>query len=523
MGTHSAFSIHESAILLEAYLTGKIMDIPRLQLAKQVSDVLRKMAVNAGARLDDSYRNVPGIENRLISMECAYKGTNIASVRASGMFLKIVDLYKNNHALYGKILKEAMEMINARENQYSGVVNEFTLENIPDIEYSKPTSFIYNKRDRVYEKHWSDLYVAVLNAMSPEQVETLIKHFSGQYFFSNSDGMRRPYKIRPGTYVELNKSARNLIYRLKEYFIYCNIPFDSLCIEYEVKDKQDVSLVPDIIYKVIQAEYSNGIRFDETVIRLLNGKTGIEVNNDIICTLQKTMFRRSDGLFFLKNTIISNEESKILCEKIIQYLHEYPLCDVNILYRTDSLPGIRNVNDYIDFLQFLLPNTIRISTLYGFRIIRPIMISKNAAEKELIQNIIAMIKDKGCITEEELMNEYPVLTSTLLKKLLEKNADKVISTTINEILCYQTIETMGFDDEFSETLNDVITEVEELSLLPTQETLNVLLSIRMGQNFMDAYDIPDEKTFRHIIAMYYTGKKVRVWKSGSFVEDYNNV
>ena len=83
---------------------------------------------------------------------------------------------------------------------------------------------------------------------------------------------------------------------------------------------------------------------------------------------------------------------------------------------------------------------------------------------------------------------------------------------------------MGLDDDFSETLNTVIEKANELELPLSSDVLSTLLSVEIGQNFRNAYNIPDEKTFRRIIAMYYRGEKAREWKAGNFAEvEHSNV
>ena len=78
------------------------------------------------------------------------------------------------------------------------------------------------------------------------------------------------------------------------------------------------------------------------------------------------------------------------------------------------------------------------------------------------------------------------------------------------------------EKSFSEMLNSTIDKIEELSIVPTMEAIHVLLSMEIGQNFREAYGIPDDKTFRRIVSMYYSGDKTRAWKAGSFMEENSN-
>lgn len=63
------FSRHEAVLLLDAYLT---TGQPRARAAKNVSEDLRKMAINNGIEFDNSYRSESGILVQMASMGSAY-------------------------------------------------------------------------------------------------------------------------------------------------------------------------------------------------------------------------------------------------------------------------------------------------------------------------------------------------------------------------------------------------------------------------------------------------------------------
>ena len=123
------------------------------------------------------------------------------------------------------------------------------------------------------------------------------------------------------------------------------------------------------------------------------------------------------------------------------------------------------------------------------------------------------------MTQDDLIADYSIMSEQLLGRLLDKHSDEVIKTTINGIVCYQSVNGLGLDESFSETLNSVLERIEELDLQPNCEVIHTFLSIEYGQNFRDAYLIQDDQTLRRIITRYYTGKIPRTWKAGCFTEE----
>lgn len=66
------FSRHEAVLLLDVYLNSVATGQPRARAAKNVSEDLRKMAINNGIEFDNSYRSESGILVQMASMESAY-------------------------------------------------------------------------------------------------------------------------------------------------------------------------------------------------------------------------------------------------------------------------------------------------------------------------------------------------------------------------------------------------------------------------------------------------------------------
>lgn len=447
-------------------------------------------------------------------------------------------LYKNiaaDFVLYCRYCAETGADTHEKPEEHQPVVlhdNVFTLADIPDLTYSKPLAFVYANGLRETAKDWSKLYTAVLGKLTDKQIELLQKRYAGEDFHIDASRLRYPYELSAGIYVERNFSSINLIKRLKKFFEFCGIDMDSLVVEFEYIKTVEPLLsheelkgkdVRSALRTAIIENYHVGLRFDDTVLRLLSEETGIQISNTVVESLRNEMFKRTDELFFLPEMIAPKSVIADIKSTLLEKLHRYALCEVAVLYETFQLEAgtvcLRNVEDYADFLEYLLPGSVRVGTVYGTRMIRNVGVTVNEATSKLTKQLVEAVKGGGCVTEEDLLLSFPVVSSAFLKKMLEKNTDEVVVTTINDILCYQTIEAMGFDESFSEMLNAVIDKTSELALAPTLETIHVLLSVEIGQNFREAYGIPDDKTFRRIISMYYSSEKVRTWKAGIFMEE----
>lgn len=282
-------------------------------------------------------------------------------------------------------------------------------------------------------------------------------------------------------------------------------------------------VIPESLLLSIRRYYPSGLRFDDTVLRLLEESSGCKINDVIQIALQKNMFHRKDDLFFLQEMVEDTvQHSLIKKNTLLEEIDKYGCIVLDSLYKNFCNQGkdscIRNEDDFEDYLMFLMPNDIRIASALNIRLIRKIGIPTNTAVNNAANKVVQTITESGCITQEELLFKYPLFSDIFLQRLLEKHTDAVIQTNINDFLCYQTVESIGLSSDFSTVLNSVLEEIEQLSLEPSQDIIHALLSVHLGYNFRDEYNISDNKTFRRIISIYYTDDKSRVWKSGSFME-----
>ena len=274
----------------------------------------------------------------------------------------------------------------------------------------------------------------------------------------------------------------------------------------------------------IQESYQTGFRFDETVISLLEKRTGIHIDNSIIEKLKERMFRRNDELFFFPESICNTDQKGLLSkERILAEIDNQGCITVNRLFEVYQSFGqnvaIRDESDFEDFLLFLIPKEIKVRSAYKNRVIRKRGMSNDEAISIATQKVVERIKEEGCITEEDLLSEFSGFSVSFLDEILSKLSDEVIKVYINDYLCYQSLDSIALDKELiSKEISAVINDVESCSLVPTEEILNALLSVRIGYNFREEYGILDSNSFQHIILKYYSDDKKRYWKAGCFIE-----
>ena len=282
-------------------------------------------------------------------------------------------------------------------------------------------------------------------------------------------------------------------------------------------------IIPEKLLLSIRQFYGNGMRFDETVFRLLEERSGTKVDKTIKNILQSNMFCRSDGLNFLPEMAGSKKQLALLeRQTLLEKIANFGCVDLRALYLEFCSYGakacLRNEDDLSDYLSFTLPKDIRIANALGTKIIRKIGISISETLEQSADKVVCAIKKGGCVTQDDLLLLFPVFSEQFLRGLLEKYTDGIIPAQINDFLCYQTIESLGLEADFSSMLNDILEETDKLSLSPTQEIVHAMVSVRLGYNLIDEFNIPDGKTFRRIISAYYTGNRPRVWRAGCFRE-----
>jgi len=64
------------------------------------------------------------------------------------------------------------------------------------------------------------------------------------------------------------------------------------------------------VMDALAQDYPNGFTFDTTTVRLLTDRAGVSIDEDIQAKLKQKMFRRSDNLYFLIDTVADRKTRK---------------------------------------------------------------------------------------------------------------------------------------------------------------------------------------------------------------------
>lgn len=110
MALRIPWDIEESVLMLDALLKSLDGELTRKEAIHQVSEKLRKRAINKGIEIDDIFRNENGITFQMSAMEVAYTGVSTKLKQPTKLFIETVELYRNHREDYEEILREAEGM-----------------------------------------------------------------------------------------------------------------------------------------------------------------------------------------------------------------------------------------------------------------------------------------------------------------------------------------------------------------------------------------------------------------------------
>ena len=278
------------------------------------------------------------------------------------------------------------------------------------------------------------------------------------------------------------------------------------------------------VMDALAQDYPNGFTFDTTTVRLLTDRAGVSIDEDIQAKLKQKMFRRSDNLYFLIDTVADRKTRKKIVDSADDLLANYECFEISELYSrfADSLNNkcIDNLDNFVIFYEFINKSDVRCVTSHGTRIAR--VEDKNLRNLflNIAARIIIIVREEfgGVASEDELQAKFPAFSARLLKQIIKESTEELVKTEINGIVCYQTLDALGLSDEFSIVLSEVLAMVDDIGLTPSEEVIHTALSLKMGVNFKTEYNIPDDKTYRRLIAAYYQNTPRRKWKRGIFAE-----
>ena len=117
MALRIPWDIEEAVLMLDMLLKSLDGKLTRKEAIRQVSEKLRRRAVNRGIEFDDIFRNENGITFQMSALEVAYTGKKTKLKQPTKLFVETVNLYRNNRELYEEILKEAENVVEPKSVQ----------------------------------------------------------------------------------------------------------------------------------------------------------------------------------------------------------------------------------------------------------------------------------------------------------------------------------------------------------------------------------------------------------------------
>jgi hypothetical protein len=392
--------------------------------------------------------------------------------------------------------------------------------------------------------NWYDLLITFIEKFISENNPKI-----GDLFYRPLlPGSKRPFllkgkpngkarQISTGHWVYVNINVPSLVNLIGKLCRYCDVNLDNVEITYTPKtngvferknagqEENDAvtGFVPDSIIVALAADYPNGFTFDTTAVRLLSEKSGVEVDGNIQTALKRLMFRRNDALYFLLDVVAAAKTRKDIIDFADMLLDDYGCFEIRELYALfDSLNEkcVDGLEHFEAFYNFINKRDVRCVTHYGTRIARVQNKGIHSLFADIAQKIISITHNEfgGVISEDDLRERFPGFGAGLLAHIIKEHAEALVKTKINGIVCYQTLDALGLSDEFSDTLAETLSEIDGIGLAPSEEVLHTALSLRMGLNFKAEYNIPDDTTFRRVIAAYYQEAPQRAWNRGVFAE-----
>lgn len=98
---------YEVALLISAYVRIKSGKEEKIAELKRLSEKLRRKAENEGQVIDDTFRNLNGMQWQLGFVDCAFNNKSFGTHSPSKMFRKMVDVYQNEREYFDEILQIA--------------------------------------------------------------------------------------------------------------------------------------------------------------------------------------------------------------------------------------------------------------------------------------------------------------------------------------------------------------------------------------------------------------------------------
>lgn len=109
-----AWDVYETVILIDTYYKMLSGDIKKRDAIKNVSDLLRKRAVNRGLNIDQTFRNEAGIKMRFEEISYVDSNSSKGLRNTSKLFRETVKMYKKDRDSFNSVLNVALSQVDGR-------------------------------------------------------------------------------------------------------------------------------------------------------------------------------------------------------------------------------------------------------------------------------------------------------------------------------------------------------------------------------------------------------------------------
>lgn len=391
MGTN--FTLDEAVILVDAYLRMKERGATIYAAAKETSAILRSRAVAIGMDVDESFRTVQGIINRLSTTDDYFTLSFDELSDKSSAICEAIVLYKKNPKKFEALLKKAMSIVKSPpeelEDSYEEPTDRIEDDNGGGSEIDNSEEFLYefdkgteltNTRplraqfengEGITTNSWTDVYfwiVKVLYRQFPERFqevlhENLEKGIIADFLDSRKyDEFKGTYryslkKVDDNFYLNTNHSATTIGTKIYRWLKTCGLKANSLKIYYakkpvmpqkgctpkqrtERKEQQrdavkfdyNVITTATKVAVAIRERFSNGFRFDDSSLSLLTSALGERVDYNVLNIVKDMMFSRKDGVCFFSDLVIDSTSQNNFLKQINRYLDLNSGFESSVLY-----------------------------------------------------------------------------------------------------------------------------------------------------------------------------------------------
>jgi len=397
--------------------------------------------------------------------------------------------------------------------------------------------------------NWRNLIVAITEfciSKFPEKTGELksrwFSNYSNTPYFLSEKPALSGKKVSNGYWINVHYSISQLLSIMAGLLRYCGVSLNDIEIVYSPNSSEDAvetisevsndntsseDSVPESVIDVLRTDYANGFRFDNTALRLLSSKAGVEVDEPLQSALKRQMFHRADDVYFLLDIVTDAVTRKELVGFANALLDEYGCFEISefyVMYADKLNPKcIGGAEDFERFYSQICSSDVRcVAAPYIWNRIARRRNSNVWGQFETIaKKIIAVANEEfgGVASENDLHLKFCAFSTDLLAKIIKHRAgNDILRVEINGIVCYQTLDALGLPGNFSDVLSDILYRFDDLGLTPNEEALHTALSLALGVNFKEEYNIPDQETYRRLVAVHYKAEPPREWKGSIFRE-----